>query len=226
MGQAIDSRHGRKRPTRHSATSSVLATVALAVLGCGENRVDGLLSDLSHPDAAVRRTAIKALGELDSPAENVIAAIRDSADDPDRDVRRIAVSSLGQLDTSSGEPILEAALDDEELSVRMAAAYAVLDGTPNHERAIEILSGAMKSGDGGVIVRAGHEQFVWAVPTLAELLRDRRPGTRRIAADSLGLIGPPAVGALPALENAKQDSDDRVRDAAVAAIEAIRATSP
>jgi HEAT repeat protein len=60
-----------------------------------------------------------------------------------------------------------------------------------------------------------------SVPTFTRLLTDRRPGIRRLAAEGLGKIGGASQTALPALRQALQDRDDRVREAATQAIELI-----
>lgn len=64
-------------------------------------------------------------------------------------------------------------------------------------------------------------------PPLAELLGDSNPQTRREAAFILGMIGPDMQAALPALERAYRDNDERidVRVYAARAIASIKQTS-
>ncbi|NOZ23425.1 MAG: HEAT repeat domain-containing protein [Planctomycetes bacterium] len=64
---------------------------------------------------------------------------------------------------------------------------------------------------------------VQAVPALARMLNDRNDDIRVTVCQVLGKIGPSAAPALKALENAKKsDPDDRVKEAAAAAIQKIR----
>ncbi|HVJ68660.1 MAG TPA: HEAT repeat domain-containing protein, partial [Caulifigura sp.] len=79
----------------------------------------------------------------------------------------------------------------------------------------ELLSG-MKSGDGGLLVaiRGFEPPASWAVPTLLELIKDKRPGIRRLAIEALGDIAPAMEASRKAIEAARRDPDDRVREAA------------
>jgi HEAT repeat protein len=201
-----------------------LIAVSLCLAACaGDEGVEKLLSDLKSPQAETRQDAVRALLEADIRSDEVRSALEAAASDEDRDVRRLACQALGEFGAGDTR-VLEGALEDEEMSVRLAAAYALLkidaDNTPAHK----VLSGAMESGDGGVIVQVTSKgpSAAWAVPTLTKLLKDRRPGIRRLAAEGLGKIGKDAESALEALERAKQDRDDRVRDAAAEAVRLIR----
>ena len=204
----------------HRRSPSLVACLLVA-MGCGSGRIDQLIQDLSSDDATIRRTSIAELAKIEAPPVRVRDACARAIHDTDRDVRRIALTTLGNNHGPEQQALLEQGLDDEELSVRMAAAYALMKVDSQHPGAIKVLRAAMKLGDGGVIVAIGREKYAWAVPTLIELLRDRRPGTRRLAAESLGQIGPAAAAALPVLQRATSDKDDRVRAAAAASKEAI-----
>lgn len=199
----------------------------LALSGCGprEEPVDLLLADLVGRSVESRRAAARQLAELKPPRTDVTAALKACLTDADRDVRRLACYALGEFGTVDAA-VLAPLLEDQELSVRLAAAYALLKIEPAHQTATEVLSAAMKLGDGGVIVAIGRQgpRAEWAVPTLTQLLRDRRPGIRRLAAESLGRIGPSSESALPALQQAQHDPDDRVRASATAAINRIGQT--
>ncbi len=60
------------------------------------------------------------------------------------------------------------------------------------------------------------------MPIFIKALRGGDWWSRRDAANALGLIGPAAASALPALQEALFDLDETVRSAAAAAIEQIR----
>jgi len=132
----------------------------------------------------------------------------------------LAISQVGPP-ALSHLPSIKRALDDNELSVRIAAAFAVGRLDPDDKGHQRILIDAMRAGEGGIIVRVGQlgESAEWAVPTLIELLGDQRPGIRRITADALERIGPVAIAAKPTLIRlVTDDPEESVRDAAQRAL--------
>jgi HEAT repeat protein len=65
-----------------------------------------------------------------------------------------------------------------------------------------------------------------AVPTLIEMLRDEDPSTRIVAAEQLGLVGPAANAAVPALlAQATRDGSQHVNTTAAAALKSIDLTA-
>jgi HEAT repeat protein len=201
----------------------LLFAVCLACSGCGGGDAERLLIELQSEDLEVRREAARELGTLKPSTPEVYSALGISITDPDREVRRLSCYALGEIGTTDTEA-LATALTDSEMSVRLAAAYALLKIEAGHTEAVAVLSRAMLAGDGGVIVGVtkGGPQAAWAVPTLTRLLADSRPGIRRLAAEGLGKIGSASQTAMPALEKALKDQDDRVREAATQAIELIQ----
>lgn len=199
----------------------VLWLVCVWCCGCGESRSSQLIAELSAPEVDARCAAAAELGALGAAAEPAVPALIGLVMDPDAQVRQAACRALGSIPPaqSRAAPALAAALDDAELSVRLAAAMALLRLDPAGERYVPVLNAAMRDGEGGTIVVVGQlgPRAQWALPTLTKLLRDRRPGIRRLAAEALGRIGPDA-DAVQALTKAQQDSDDRVRAAAQAAL--------
>ncbi len=119
-------------------------------------------------------------------------------------------------------------LDDSEWSVRLAAAFALLKIDPQSDAPHAVLIEAMRQGEGGTIVAIGKlgDRATWAVPTLTGLLKDQRPGTRRLAAEALTRIGPAARDAASGLRAALNDTDDRVRAAAQEALAAVESGAP
>ncbi len=79
-------------------------------------------------------------------------------------------------------------------------------------------------GDGGILVaiRGFEPPPDWAIPALIDLMKDRRPGIRRLAVESLGEIAPAMEASRKALESARRDADDRVREAAIKILERRR----
>ena len=206
----------------------LLAGLLCALAGCGRNHVAGLAEALEHADVKQRRAAARELAELGTEAAEAMPALSKAINDEDREVRRLAIHAIGQIGPQADSYLaaLVDALEDDELPVRLAAAFAINRIAPEEESHREVLIGTMRMGEGGTIVAVGQtgQRGAWAVPTLIELLRDERPGIRRITANALEQIGPAAADASEALQRvAQQDPDDRVRLAAEAALKRITA---
>jgi HEAT repeat protein len=189
--------------------------------GCGANATSDSLLQLQSDDADQRRAAALALEQVTSAGEEEWSALIAAVGDEDAGVRQAACRALGLISPAakSAVPTLRTALEDPELSVRLAAAFALLKLDPTSQDYVPVINAAMKQGEGGTIVAVGRlgASAAWALPALTELLRDRRPGIRRISADAIANIGPDAA-ATAALQKAQKDPDDRVRAAATAAL--------
>ena len=214
---------------RNSEAATVRASAlplafSLILVGCGQSEVDRLLDDLKSPDTATRRVAVQRLAEQKPPDDRVVSAFTLALADPDLEVRRWSCRGLGELGAASAQNALEERLKDEQVSVRRAAAFALQRVAPDSTAYRKELLDAMRTGDGGVIVALAKCQPppTWAADTLIELLKDRRPGIRRLAAEALGQIGTSTASAQAALENATRDPDDRVRESATAALGRLR----
>lgn len=194
---------------------------ALWMLGCSETAGPSLTDQLQSTNPDVRRGAALELGRLGDASADAVPLLMTAAGDTDPDVRQAACRALGQIPSQADQslPALRPALKDPEISVRLAAAFALLKLNPASREFVPVITEAMRQGEGGTIVAVGQlgASADWAEPTLIKLLRDARPGIRRISAEALGRIGPDA-DAIAALQKATQDPDDRVRAAATAAL--------
>jgi HEAT repeat protein len=155
--------------------------------------VEGLVKQLKGGDPDARRAAAKALAEAGADAKPAVPALKQALKDKDLFVRRFAAQALGAIgpDAASAAPALGAAVNDPRQEVQEAAVTALGKiGAP-------------------------------AVATLGAVVKDPNaaPALRRRAADALGVIGPDARSAVPALVAALQpgkgkrmdkDSDIRV----------------
>jgi HEAT repeat protein len=188
--------------------------------GCGPSAADQLLTDLQSPDLARRRAAAQAIVEQPAPDPRLRAALTKALGDVDPEVRRWSCRGLGQFGEAGAIPLLEARLTDESTPVRRAAAFSLIRLDPANKGGQKELQQAMKSGDGGVIVALTDwtPPPTWAAPTLVTLLKDRRAGIRRLAAEALGRVGSDDPEVVPALMSASTDSDDRVRQAVTSAL--------
>jgi hypothetical protein len=134
------------------------------------------------------------------PALASVATLQESLKSPDPEVRLGAALALRNLGPEAREalPALAAALKDEHQQVRIWAALAMTKIAPDDPA---------------------------VVPGLVEALKDQTPTARHAAALSLGLIGidQPAAraAAQPLAELAKNDPEEEIRKAAIAALKII-----
>jgi HEAT repeat protein len=116
-------------------------------------------------------------------------------------------------------------LRDPDTGVRRAAAFALQQLAPETEAYRDELIAALRAGDGGVIVALPKltPRPDWALEPLRELLKDRRPGTRRLAIEALAELKFDDPTLRPTLERlAQSDRDDRVREAAREALSRLK----
>jgi HEAT repeat protein len=209
---------------------AILLTLCLAAAaGCEADQVTLLTEQLASAENDARSNAARDLGALGAAAGPAIPSLIVVARDSQPGVRQAACRALGEIGVADPAALaaLQDSLEDAESSVQLAAAFALVKLDPGGQAYIPVLIRTMRSGEGGTIVAVGQlgPQASWAVPALIDLLKDRRPGIRRLAAEALGRIGPTAE-AVPALQRAAQDSDDRVRAAAAAALASKTAAAP
>ena len=209
-------------------TRVAIVALCLCTLGCHSDPTADLTEQLKSSDVTARRSAARALGELGSQADFAVPGLQAALTDNDSEVRRLSTLALGKIGPAAKPalPALARLLNDKEMSVRLSAAFAAQKIDPANELYVPVLTQAMQMGEGGVIVSVGNmgRDAQWAVPALIALLKDRRPGIRRLSAETLGKIGPGASSAESSLHTALRDPDDRVREAAQQALAAIRKT--
>src|SRR5687767_9221083 len=168
---------------------------ALALASLGRNAFIPLMNQLSNSNAATRRNAAWAVGELTNmiPGDRAPAVpqLINLLSDSDPWVRMAAARALGEVRDRLASPTLTATLGDSDWRVRRVAAWALNE---------------MKEAR--------------AVPALCDLLlRDARVEVRVAAAEALGEIR--SVAALLSLERALDDADAGVRAKARWAIDEI-----
>jgi len=200
--------------------------ICLLAPGCGDNHTDELIAKLQDTDPDIRRLAVSELA--DSEGDQVVVALATVADDSNTDVRRLAINALGQRGTQAAAqlPSILPALEDSQLSVRLASALAIQSIDPNSEAFVPVLVEALRAGEGGIFLKVAEmgPNAEWAVQTLIQLLSHPEVKIRRLTAITLGQLGPTARDATSAIKRAQNDPEEVVRNAAQQALQQINST--
>jgi HEAT repeat protein len=158
-----------------------------------EQALDVLVHKLRSPAAALRASAVGALGELGPEAGRAAPAVTRALKDAIEEVRIGAAAALGRLGcvNSQVKPALLRALEDDAVRVRAAAAVALCRIEPNCKEGVAVL------------VRLVETEVMpsFVGPSLIE---------------SLGELGPNARGVFPALLRALRREPEFFWDAAQA----------
>jgi HEAT repeat protein len=202
----------------------------LAILvGCGGDGVDALVAALQSADVETRREAARQLGEhaAANADERLIAALTLGVADRDVEVRRLSVDALGAVGPAARSSLeaLKLALNDPEPVLRVRTALAIQRIAPQDESFVPVLVGAMRSGEGPVLLEVGAmgEEGAWAVPMLIRLLSHEKAQMRALAAQTLGRVGVASRDVTGALQRGLGDSNPAVQAAARKALEQIEA---
>jgi len=209
--------------------SRVGMLLRLGDLGSKAREATPVLIDLMLRDESdrVRRSAARALGEIDAPAQTAVPALTKALSDSYWRTRLRAAESLGSFgrDASSAAAALEGLLRDERPRVRAAAAASLYLTTGRSDKAVKSLIEILESED-----TAGHGDAAKAVAAIGPAANDavpvlmRRLPERNLAGEAafaLGKIGPAAKGALALLRGRLKAEDGYVRGNAAFAIWSI-----
>lgn len=185
-----------------------------------------LLELRRDPDGDVRFEAVRVLGRLYPQFPDLVIALGDAIRDKERNIRLVATKSLAR-GWNEAEPVLRAALEDQDHRVRYTAATAIGEHGPRAQGLVPELHKAMEDPEG--LVRVPAALAVWKVggpndEVMALLLRELRDEdyvVRFAAVTALGSIGPQAKGALPQITRLLKDETISVREAAERAIKKI-----
>lgn len=174
------------------------ACVALAEVGAHDLiDTDRLVSCLDDVSGDVRACAVRAVSRCTSPdaaLEHLVRMLHDSDDD----VRRVVFDELATRGPSAKD-------------AASAIARVLLDNPVPRAR-----------GRAARTLDAIAAEPAVAIPALVQALGDPNSSVRAGAAWVLGQYGKAATDALPALESATADDEERVRDAVIEAISLIR----
>ncbi len=175
--------------------------------------------NLQDKDPKIRQlAAFGVMGRKSGPraevADAAIPILIEALKEPDHQTRWIAAMSLAQAGprAKTAVPALKECLKDEDEQVRSCAAFALLEidpEIPDAEALFSVVEKSRKPEEGDF------------VQSLMELLKDKDPQGRRIAALLLGAAGRRAKAAVPGLLQALKDKDEAVREAAARALKKI-----
>jgi HEAT repeat protein len=199
----------------------------------------GLSGAAGDDEVSVRRAALDALERIGPDATPAVPALARALRDPDRSVRRTAIRVLGGLGPVVARAVvgeLSALLDDPDPDLALAAVLALQQIVPHaaaepgmlsvQETALPALVKSLQSRDASMRVAVlqtlrGFDASP-AVPAVCEILADPDAKVRKAAAETLGGLGPAAGAAVDPLRHALADASPEVREAARAALLAIR----
>lgn len=183
--------------------------------------VDGLVHDLSNPDAPKRAEAARLLGvnKVRSAVPNLVQA----AEDPDGNVRYAAIRALREIGDTRALPAFIKGVRDSESRIQKESVAGIVDiyvaqegGFVSGVRKVVTFLNPLSDGYDDRVVEIYVPVSQEAVNALIDLLFVRDTGLRQDAARALGILR--ARSALPAIEDAlSRESSNSVK------VELIRA---
>lgn len=194
----------------------------------GTPAVPLLVEGLKDRDEKVQVQAVKALHELKTENDYLLASIEPLLKDADPRVRRNAVSVLHRCGSPALEPLI-AALKDKDLKVRQQAIQAVATIPGDPKLLQPALTEALTDEDAFVRGRAtaalGRIAGVRAVPQLQQALMDKDDEVRLEAVEALLTLNPNFPPVLTSLLPALQDKSAKVRRVVVAGLARFHAAA-
>jgi HEAT repeat protein len=213
----------------------VAALGRLGLVGDAREITPALAEALADKDFTVRSGAAEALKRLGPKARPAIPALVVALKDRDARVGRIAAETLGAFGASSKSavPSLIEIVKDRRSGARAAAATALGNIGQEADAVVPVLIDVLKQPGNDVgtqlAVREALAPFgPRAVRALVAVVSDPSEGTktegldaRCEAASTLGMMGPNAKEAIPALMRAMLDKNGSLRASAAQALEEI-----
>ena len=186
-----------------------------------------IVTALSDPSPITRRTAAQCIARLGPPAKAGLTPLLKlvTAPDPDPHVRAAAVDAIGRLKPSDAGTVNELVKLLSDPSLRLVSAESLGRVGPAASPALPALAAALKDQDATwqwtaarAMVLIGGEGARAVVPFLIDRT-EKAPRSRELYQLTwlLGLLGPLATDAIPALEEA-QSRDNELAAMAVWAI--------
>lgn len=178
-------------------------------------RLSGLLAeplgqDLASPVKAQMRLGT-VLGSLDSGDRQLLPTVENLTRSGNPAVARAAMEAFVKIDPGTAVPKLTGLLTGSEQELRPMAAELLGGAGTAAQQAVPALQSAAEGAD--PVLRSAAETALvklapqTRLPKLIERLRDPNVPVRKEAAELIGLAGPAAAAAIPALEKAAADRD-------------------
>jgi RNA polymerase sigma factor (sigma-70 family) len=190
--------------------------------------VPALTRALRSRYTSVTYGAARALGKIGPPARAAVPELLRHRRNVTDCIRAEVAVALWRVEKHpQAIPMLIEHLRDPSACDRGSAALCLAELGPDAKAAVPALLAALDDNQHLVNVRSAYA--LWkiarhkdAIPTLIRLLEKGRDGTTRAhAADWLGMIGPDARAAVPALKRARKDTGHWVAASAEAALNRI-----
>jgi HEAT repeat protein len=219
-----------------SSTDTEQRRVGAVALGAVEPSAWEVIPDLVNSvrhdaDAAVRVNAIRSLGEIDLPEDEVIAALRHALRDENAEVAIEAAELFGDMGrlAEPAVPGLVAMLESPRTSVRLAALAALVrlnarageETVPVLTRLLDDPNCHVASYAAEMLLRMGHGRLALR----SYLRRLASQHTPRKTLWDLARMGTDAEEAIPVVLAILQDAESEHRRAAVEALGSIGADS-
>jgi HEAT repeat protein len=186
-----------------------------------------LVASLADEKAFVREVVPDQLARMGKPA---VPALIEALKSENPRVRCEVLRVLGKIGAEANEslPAVLRALKDEPWSVRAAAASALATMGPEAKRAVPELVKMLddrytRAGATAALARLDPAALEGKMAIFIKALQGGDWWSRCDAANALGLMGPAARPALPALQETLFDLDESVRSAAAEALKRVRA---
>jgi HEAT repeat protein len=215
----------------------VVRKSAADVLGSfGPAALPHLIEALKDQDKDVRNQALDSMKKLEGNPQAMAKLLSEALKSEDLMVRRGAAYALSRFGTDAVDPLI-AALKDKDDRIRWEAADSLRVVGPEAGKAIAPLAELAISDPDNKVRKVAviamlnihtidgdrfKEDPSRAVPLLLESLNHKLAQNRWEAAQILGVLGPTAKDAIGPLTKATQDKDERVRQAAMVALERIK----
>lgn len=175
-------------------------SVLVGCLGCSRTPVAELAAKLTDADHDVRYEAAKKLEEYGPEAAEAAPALAAALSDPVSKVRYRSAKALSKIGIGASAAAEELAAALQKPTIQPKTRYYIVKTLANIE-------------DAAIV----------ALPELIATLQKKEDvKTRYFAAKALGKIGPEAQTAVGALEQARKDSDRKLRKAATEALVKVR----
>jgi HEAT repeat protein len=197
--------------------SSVRKASGEALAAIGADAVPELLPFLNDSDSTVRWRSVHTLELLGPSAKDALPQIIKRLEDRDLRVRMEAVDALAAVD-EGGDETIQALIDALKDGGNIGFGMYQKGGSESVSAAVVAAMLRMGPKAEKELVRSG-------IPILVRGLTDRDRSIRDHSARALGLLGPKAAAAAPALAEMCSDKDEQLRSAAADALARIEGSN-